>query len=263
MERIKLSETDMLESVGHTSKGNQPKWFYDGKFYKADHMGYESLAEVVVSLLLKKTNITNFVEYYPVRIEIDHRTINGCYSYNFLKPGEELIPLERLHRTFEGVGLSQTLKGFDNSKDRIKYTVDFVEKTTGINNYGKYITAMLEIDAFFLNEDRHTNNIALIKKPGNGPYAPCPYFDHGLSLLSDLEAFWPEGSLDNHLHRVTAKPFGTFKGQMRAAQELYEKQLEIHFDKNDIDPVLNSISEYYNETILERVNYILKRQLSN
>lgn len=37
-----------------------------------------------------------------------------------------------------------------------------VEEITKIDNFGAYLTAMLEIDAFFMNEDRHTNNIAVI-----------------------------------------------------------------------------------------------------
>ena len=34
-----------------SSKGNQTKWVYNGKFLKADSMGYESIAEVVSSEL--------------------------------------------------------------------------------------------------------------------------------------------------------------------------------------------------------------------
>ena len=44
---------------------------------------------------------------------------------------------------------------------------------------------MLEIDAFFLNEDRHTNNIAVQYNVADDTYALCPLFDNGLSLLAD------------------------------------------------------------------------------
>lgn len=53
-------------------------------------------------------------------------------------------------------------------KDKISRTVDFIENKTGLKNVGKYITAMLELDAFFLNEDRHTNNIAFILNDDTG-----------------------------------------------------------------------------------------------
>ncbi|HBM98351.1 MAG TPA: hypothetical protein DD413_02895, partial [Ruminococcus sp.] len=62
---------------------------------------------------------------------------------------------------------------------------------------------MIEIDAFFLNEDRHTNNIAIIRNPDTNVFSLCPYFDQGLSLLSDLEGFWLDGDTDKHIMRVT------------------------------------------------------------
>ena len=42
MERIKLDTIEQEPIQGHTSKGDQPKWQLKGKWYKADHMGYES-----------------------------------------------------------------------------------------------------------------------------------------------------------------------------------------------------------------------------
>lgn len=70
---------------------------------------------------------------------------------------------------------------------------------------------MLETDAFFLNEDRHTNNIAIIRNPSTNEFSLCPYFDQGLSLLSELDGFWLDGDTEKHISRVIAKPFGTFK----------------------------------------------------
>ncbi len=261
MRQIKLSENEIIESANHSSKGNQPKWFVDGIWYKADHMGYEGLAEVVISKLLEKTNITNFVEYESVKIEFGYYNRSGCYSKNFLKKGFELIPLERLHRLYRKIGLGKKLQEFDNAKDRIKYTVDFVEEVTNIDGFGEYLTAMLEIDAFFLNEDRHTNNIAIIRDPDTNEFSLCPYFDQGLSLLSDLEGYWLDGDTEKHIMRVSAKPFGTFKSQVPAAQELYGKQLEIKFTMKDVDKILKNLSEYYNEEILSRVRFIIKKQL--
>lgn len=261
MQQIKLSEKEIIESANHSSKGNQPKWFVNGIWYKADHMGYEGLAEVVVSKLLAKTNITDFVEYEPVKIEFGYHNRSGCYSKNFLKKGYELIPLERLHRLYKKVGLAKKLQEFDNAKDRIKYTVDFVESVTNIKDFGKYLTAMLEIDALFLNEDRHTNNIAIIRNPDINVFSLCPYFDQGLSLLSDLDGFWLDGNTEKPIMRVTAKPFGTFKAQVAAAQELYGKQLNIQFTMEDVNLILEELNEYYNIEILNRVNYIIKKQL--
>lgn len=260
MKQIKLSEQKIIESASHTSKGNQPKWYVNGIWYKADHMGYEGLSEVLISRLLKKTNVDSFVQYYPVKIEFgDHRR-SGCYSHNFLKDGLELIPIERLHRLYNGFGLRKALRKYNTPKERIKYTVDFVEKATGLKDFGKYITLMLEIDAFFLNEDRHSNNIAIIRNPDTNKFSLCPLFDQGLSLLSDLDGFWLEGDTDKHMMRVNAKPFGNFKEQTSGAQQLYGQQLEIYFTFEYVEDALEDLKEYYNEEIINRVKYIIKHQ---
>ena len=261
MEQIKLSEREIIESASHSSKGNQPKWFVNGIWYKADHMGYEGLAEIVVSRLLKKTNIKNFVEYFPVKIEFSDYNRSGCYSHNFLEKDEELIPVERLHRLYEGIGLSQKLSEMNGAKDKIRYTVDFIKSVTGLNSFGSYLTAMLEIDAFFLNEDRHTNNIAIIRNAKTKEFRLCPYFDQGLSLLSDLEGFWLDGDTEKHIMRVEAKPFGPFASQVAAAREIYGRQLEIGFNNEDVNDALSDIKEYYNDEIINRVKYIISRQL--
>ena len=40
-----------------SSKGNQEKWLDDGRWYKLDQFGYESLAETFTSLLLARSNL--------------------------------------------------------------------------------------------------------------------------------------------------------------------------------------------------------------
>ena len=147
------------------------------------------------------------------------------------------------------------------AKDRIKYTVDFVEDVTKIKDFGKYLTAKLEIDAFFLNEDRHTNNIAIIRNPSTNEFSLCPYFDQGLSLLSDLDGFWLDGDTEKHISRGIAKPFGTFKSQVSAAWELYGKQLDVRFTMDDVNNILDEMKEYYNDEILNRGMFIIKKQI--
>lgn len=57
MEMIDLSRLEPQETLNHTSKGNQLKWKCYGYWYKADHMGYEGLAETIVSALLGKSTV--------------------------------------------------------------------------------------------------------------------------------------------------------------------------------------------------------------
>lgn len=75
MERILLCGNERISELrsGSSSKGDQPKWRSGDTWYKADHMGYEGAAEVVVSTLLEKSNVPNFVKYRPVRQSLPPR----------------------------------------------------------------------------------------------------------------------------------------------------------------------------------------------
>lgn len=71
MEMIDLSRLEPQETLNHTSKGNQLKWKCDRYWYKADHMGYEGLAETIVSALLTKSTVPYpFVVYEYSQISI-------------------------------------------------------------------------------------------------------------------------------------------------------------------------------------------------
>lgn len=241
-----------------SSKGNQPKWFSDGLWYKADHMGYEALSEIVVSTLLKKTNICNFVVYQPTFIEYNSKKSVGCYSPNFKNDNETIYTLEKLFRAYTGQSLAQVLITYSDVKDRIKFTVDFIEKHTNLENVGAYLTAMLEIDAFFINEDRHTNNIAFIRNDDTAEFSFCPYFDFGLSLLSDTTDYPLETDIYDCISKVNAKPFNTdFDLQTDAAEELFGVQLKINFSDNDIINAVDRCLEYYDEVICNRAKNIL------
>lgn len=77
MKNINLDKYSPFHKTGHTSKGDQRKWEIDGIWYKADYMGYESLAEVLVSRLLKKSSLKYaFVTYDLTKIEYNNSSIN-------------------------------------------------------------------------------------------------------------------------------------------------------------------------------------------
>ena len=69
MERINLDSVIRVPA-NHTSKGDQPKWEVNGKWYKADHLGYESLSEVLVSRLLEQEKARKEVRYVKVEKKI-------------------------------------------------------------------------------------------------------------------------------------------------------------------------------------------------
>lgn len=53
MKRRNLDNHSPFHKTDHTSKGDQRKWKVEDRWYKVDYMGYESLAEVLVSHFLE------------------------------------------------------------------------------------------------------------------------------------------------------------------------------------------------------------------
>ncbi|MFR5875521.1 MAG: hypothetical protein ACLUFN_03425 [Eubacterium sp.] len=259
IKNINLDKYDLVDTKATSSKGNQQKWLVKNTWYKADHMGYEALCEVVVSTLLNKSNVTDFVEYSPIRIEFAEKTLNGCFSKNFKNKNESIITLERLSKQWLANSMAKELLKYDTVEDKIKHTVDFIEKVTNLKNIGAYITMMLELDAFFLNEDRHTNNIAFILNDETGEYRFCPYFDFGLALLADTTEDYPLGEDVYYLmNKIKSKPFSTdFDEQLETAQKLYGDQLKLSFTNKDIDYALDKAKEYYDNEIINRAKTIL------
>ena len=262
MVRINLDAIEQEPILGHTSKGDQPKWQLDGKWYKADHMGYEALAEVVVSQLLKQSNVPDFVEYRPVLIQYQGKEIPGCVSKNFRRKDEMLVSFERLHRTYKGRGLAAALGGINKPQGRLRYTIDFIEQTTGLTGVGKYLTLLLELDSFFLNEDRHTNNLAVIRNEKTKEFRLCPIFDNGLALLSDLNDYPLDKDVYDCIRCVRAKPFDLdFNVQVEAAEELYGMQLNLSFSRKEVSKELKFVTELYGEKIYCRVEQVLFEQM--
>ena len=64
---------------------------------------------------------------------------------------------------------------------------DTTRQLTGLDRFGEYLTALFEADMLFGNEDRHLNNIAVLRR--GGAFAYCPFFDFGAGLLSNTRDF--------------------------------------------------------------------------
>lgn len=169
---IELFEQNIRTNDRQSSKGNQLKWENEGIWYKADYTGYEGLAEYMISHLLKKSTLTEneFVCYNLEKIKYGTVIYNGVKSKNFLSEDWQIITLERLFRNFFGESLYKSLYRIPEHKERLQFLVQQVERMTGLRNFGIYINKLLTIDAFFLNEDRHTHNIAVLMN-GKGDYA--------------------------------------------------------------------------------------------
>ncbi len=265
MMTIDMKIPNIETGFGHSSKGNQLKWEQDGWWYKADAFGFESLAEVVVSRLLTSSNLTDVVAYEPVIIRYRDKEYRGCRSRNFKEAGEELITLERLSRNYTSFGLAKQLSRISDVKKRIQFTEELVHNVTGIDEFGEYLTKLMEIDAFFLNEDRHTNNIALLYDRKKKEYRLCPVFDMGLSLFSDTKDAYPINmSFVEARHQIEAKPFSRdFDEQLDAANELYGCYLKFPFGEKEIVKALGNMNElegFYTKEELNRVVEVLRYQ---
>lgn len=265
MFEIEMTERSICETTSTSSKGNQLKWEQGGWWYKADCLGYEGLAEVAVSRILSYSNLDGVTEYEPGIIFYRGLPYRGCRSRNFLKKSERLVTLEHLHRSYYGIGLAGKLAKIQDVEERIAYTTDFVEKVTDLKDVGIYLTKILEMDAFFLNEDRHTNNIAVIYDEEKNRYRRSPFFDMGLSLFSDVKEAYPiSKSIDECRKIIEAKPFSRdFDEQLDAANTLYGDFMRLHVSRKQMERIVKMAGQEagYPEEETERVISVLRMQI--
>lgn len=276
---IYLNDNDMRSDFRRSSKGNQYKWYKDGKWFKADYCGYEGLSEYVVSRLLDHSNLadmqgkevddrittpkndpTAYIHYDTIEIEYKDLVFTGCQSGDFLAHGEQLITLERLHRIQYGSSLTETIYHFDDHSARLKYIVDFVESATGIKYFGQFMCMLLTIDALFLNEDRHLHNIAVISGI-KGDYRLSPVFDNGACLLSDTSLDYPLTSdIYEAIDSVRSKTFcESFTEQLDIAEDLYGSCVRFDFSIKDIMAILDH-EPHYSKELKERVLTVITEQ---
>ena len=128
---------------------------------------------------------------------------------------------------------------------------------TGLKDFGKYLTTILELDAFTYNEDRHFNNIAVIEEP-NGNFRPCPIFDNGAAFLSDLNEY--SGERIGLLRKaVLSKPFSeNFNEQVAICRKLYGRQLNFYKSLDLSQETKDSIKKMYGERILDRIENTIR-----
>ena len=224
---IELFEQNERMQDRQSSKGNQLKWENAGIWYKADYTGYEGMAEYMISHLLDW----------------------------------QIITLERLFQKMYGNSLNQMLWKMDDAEQRLRFLEEQVERMTGLRGFGLYLNKLLTIDAIFLNEDRHTHNIAVLMN-GAGMFKYCPIFDNGDGLLSDTILDYPLGEdTFDLMETVRAKTVSTdFDEQLDVSEHLYGCNLKFFFTKRDVDQLLEQAKGYSDE-VRERVQTILHRQI--
>lgn len=223
-----------------SSKGNQEKWCEDGIWYKLDLFGYEALAEVLCSRLLSQWNLPfRAVSYHMETLTVDGKLRTGCSSPDFLAPGQSIVTTAQLLRHYFGSDYRSVLASLPSDKQRILWLADTVRQLTGLKDFGMYLTLLFEIDTLFVNDDRHLNNIAVLRN-ADGSYAFCPIFDLGASLLSNTQVCRYDIAPGALLSSLRAAPFSmNFTRMMHTAQALYGEHL--HPVQADIDAALKSL----------------------
>lgn len=260
---VELFEQDERQNNRQSSKGNQLKWNNNGIWYKADYTGYEGLAEYMISHLLLKSSLRQdeFVLYEPEQLRYKDVVYSGVKSNDFLEKDWQLITLERLFMTFFGQSLYQSIFKISDPEKRLIFLVEQVERVTNLSDFGVYMNKLFTMDAFFLNEDRHTHNIAILMNK-DGRFAYSPIFDNGAGLLADTSLDYPLGK-DVYLQikEVRAKTISAdFDEQLDLSEKLYGNHLKFHFHAKDISDLLDGISIYSQEE-KDRVRDILLSQM--
>ena len=244
---VELFEQDIRENDRQSSKGNQLKWKNGDIWYKADYTGYEGLAEYVIShLLLKSTLRTDeFVLYDLEQIRYRSTVYNGVRSRNFVKDDWQIITLERLFKNFFDESLYKAIYRITDYEERLRFLVNQVERVTGLTGFGAYMNKLLTIDALFLNEDRHTHNVAVLMN-GDGDFTYCSIFNQGAGLLSDTTMDYPlEGDAVAYLREAKAKTFcDSFDEQLEISEKLYGGQIRFSFTKKDVKELLDAAAIY-------------------
>ena len=261
---VTVTTEDRIETSS-SSKGNQIKWHKDGRWVKADFMGYEGLAECFASWVARNTNIGEFApiaDYFQCRVIEESTEYVSCYSNNFLAAGETCITVQRLIDDVLGIEVVRKMSKM-STVEKVKTVVDAITGATGLENFGSWLTCLFEFDSLILNEDRHLHNIAVIRSE-QGAFRLMTLFDNGAAFCSDTRGDYPLSMTARVcIGRVKAKPFSTdFRKQVTACRELYGPQLQVKLTADDVSLELLSGLEFYPVEVKQRVTEILKQRLT-
>lgn len=259
---VELFKQDIRTYERQSSKGNQLKWMNNDIWYKADYTGYEGLSEYAASKLLQRSTLdkNEYVVYDTEEIQYNHTKYLGCKSSNFLPEGWMLITLERLFNNMYGHSLNKSIYSIEDYKGRIQFMVEQTIRITGLKAFGAYVSKLLTVDALFLNEDRHTHNIAVLID-NERKFHYCPIFDNGAALLSDTTMDYPMGvDVNRMIGGAKAKTFcSDFDEQLDVVEQLYGQHISFSFSNKDIEELLVQ-EPYYPEEIKIRVREIILQQ---
>ena len=96
----------------------------------------------------------------------------------------------------------------------------------------------------FSNEDRHLNNIAVLRQGEDFDY--CPIFDFGAGLLSNIQDYPMDIEPKSLVKQLRARPLDTtFGRQVQAARESFGPQLRCGLTVRDVSDALEEPLKFY------------------
>lgn len=205
-------------------------------------------------------SLEEYVDYETEQMKYMRREYIGCRSKNFLPENWQMITLERLFQSNYGESLCKKIFSLEDGGKRLEFLVNYVVRMTGLKDFGIYMSKLMTIDALFLNEDRHTHNIAVLLDT-EGKYHYCPIFDNGAGLMADTSLDYPmDVPVQELFGTVSAKTFCLdFDEQLDSAEQLYGQQVKFCYSRKDIVELLKQ-EKYYPENVKNRVCDILTEQ---
>lgn len=227
-----ILSAEALISIQGSSKGAQPKYYDKGYWYKINNIGYEGLAEELVSVVEMYSNIRDYVAYEKCSINGK----SGCRSRDFCRAGDMFISFQKLYETYTGADLMGKMRMIDDVPERISFVVSFVKETTGVD-CSDYLSKVLTLDMLTLNTDRHFNNMGVVANAQTGIYRPAPVFDNGNSLLSDVNQF-DEETLQENIEKVYGKPFSS-----NLEMQAYHAGYGLKLDYSRLERMLDSYQQ--------------------
>ncbi len=246
---------------------------YTGKYedspYKLTWKGnYNGIDEAATEYFARKINGEKWEDCaYNPSTDALQKITDSMTKYTGVNGEEVLMKTytgenKDLFKNVYNESLTSVLWHMSDVKERLEFLVNAIKNITGLNNWGEYICRLFTIDAFFLNEDRHMHNIAVLMN-GKGDYKYCPVFDNGAGLLSDTTMDYPmEQDIYHMISEVKSKSVSqNFDEQLDVAENLYGQNLQFLFTKKNVSDIVNNADMYPPEE-RKRVELIIYSQMN-
>lgn len=247
--------------LGGSSKGCQDKYYSDGFWYKQDSVGYESIAEVLSSRVVRSTNANLIMtDYEPVMIRTKRKSELGCRSNSFLAECEIEYTLARALE-----GMLQTRyhsQNFPQGITLLEQTISFFKGFENSQQLIDQLSCLLQLDRLLLNVDRHLNNIVLLTHSDG--LTELVSFDYGDSLAADITFdFDASLSYQECIAKACARPFSSsFDTQCKMIEKYSNFVLFATHDSLCISDVQHLVPVSVFNRMLNIIEYSFKHYLN-